>query len=175
MALSGASGASLGTPSSATVTIVDDDVASPGTLQFSSSTYSINENGASVTITITRTGGSSGAVGVSYSTSNGTATAGSDYTSTSGTLNWADGDTADKTFTVNIADDGAVEGNETFDTALSSPTGGASLGTPSTATATIVDNDGAPPAVPAGNAMLFGILFIGISVYGLMKGRKKKV
>lgn len=173
--LSGASGASLGAPSSATVTIVDDDVASPGTLQFSSSTYSVNENGASVTITVTRTGGSSGAVGVSYSTSNGTATAGSDYTSTSGSLSWADGDTTDKAFTVNVTDDGTVEGNETFDTALSSPTGGASLGTPNTAIVTIIDNDGAPPAVPAGNAMLFVTLVIGISLYGLIKGRKKEV
>ena len=53
---------------------------SPGTLQFNSSTYSVNENGASVTITATRTGGSSGAASVNYATSNGTATAGSDYT-----------------------------------------------------------------------------------------------
>jgi ribosomal protein L35AE/L33A len=173
--LSGASGASLGTPNSATVTIMDDDATSAGTLQYSSSTYSVNENGTFVTITVTRVGGSSGAVGVSYSTSDGTATAGSDYTSASGSLSWADGDTADKTFTVNITDDGTVEGNETFNTALSSPTGGASLGTPNTSTVTIVDNDGAPPAVPAGNAMLLGILFISVSFYGLMKSRGKKV
>lgn len=173
--LSGVSGASLGTPSSATVTIVDDDAASAGTLQYSSSTYSVNENGTSVTITVTRTGGSSGAVGVSYSTTNGTATAGSDYTSASGSLSWADGDIADKTFAVNITDDGTVEGNEAFSTSLATPTGGASLGTPNTATVTIVDNDGAPPAVPAGNAILLGILFIGISLYGLMKSRKKGV
>ena len=49
-----------------------------GTLQFSSATYSVNENGGSILITVTRTGGSSGAVGVSYATSNGSATAGSD-------------------------------------------------------------------------------------------------
>ena len=81
---------------------VTDDSAPAGTLQFSSATYSVNENGGSVTITVTRTGGSNGAVGVSYATSNGTAAAGSDYTSTSGTLSWANGDTSNKTFSVPI-------------------------------------------------------------------------
>src|SRR5262249_8182684 len=50
----------------------------PGALQFSSATYAVNENGGAATVTVTRTGGSSGAVSVSYATSNGTATAGSD-------------------------------------------------------------------------------------------------
>ena len=99
-----------------------------GTLQFSAATYSVNENGGSVTITVTRTGGSNGAVGVSYATSNGTATAGSDYTATSGTLSWANGDTANKTFSVPIIDDSVYEGNETVNLTLSSPTGGATLG-----------------------------------------------
>src|SRR5205085_517991 len=52
----------------------------PGTLQFSNTAYSINENGGTATITVTRTGGSGGSVTVNYATSNGTATAGSDYT-----------------------------------------------------------------------------------------------
>ena len=50
------------------------------TLQLSSATYSVTENGGSVTITVTRTGGSAGAVGVTLATSPGTATAGGDYT-----------------------------------------------------------------------------------------------
>jgi len=112
-----------------------------GTIQLSAATYSVNENGVSVTITATRTNGSSGAVGVSYATSNGTATAGSDYTATSGTLSWANGDTSNKTFSVPILDDSAYEGNETVNLTLSSPTGGATLGSPSTAVLTIIDND----------------------------------
>jgi len=132
-------GATLGTPSSATVTIVDDE--SPGSISLSASAYSVNENGGTVTITATRTGGSSGAVGVSYKTSNGTAMADSDYVTSIGTLSWADGDTANKTFTVTILDDTAVEGNETFTVTLSNPTGGATLQSPSSATVTILDND----------------------------------
>ncbi len=112
-----------------------------GSLQFGSATYSVNENGGSVSISVTRTGGSYGAVGVSYATTNGTATAGSDYSSKSGSLTWADGDTSDKSFSVSITNDSAVEGNETFTVGLSSPSGGATLGSPSTATVTIVDDE----------------------------------
>ncbi len=62
------------------LTITDNDVAPPGTLQLSAATYSVAENGGSATITVTRTGGSAGAVGVTLATSNGTATAPADYT-----------------------------------------------------------------------------------------------
>ena len=112
-----------------------------GTLQFSSATYSVNENGGNAVITVTRNGGSAGAVGVTFSTSNGTANAGSDYTSTTQTVSFADGDTANKTVSVPILDDAVFEGNETVNLALSSPTGGATLGSPSTAVLTITDND----------------------------------
>ena len=120
-------------------TIVDGDA--PGTLQFGAATYSVNENGGSATITVTRIKGSSGAVAVSYATGKGTATAGSDYTATSGTLYWSDGETASKTFTIPIINDTVYEGNETVNLTLGNPTGGATLGSPSTAVLTIVDDD----------------------------------
>ncbi|HEY0706259.1 MAG TPA: carbohydrate-binding protein, partial [Polyangia bacterium] len=60
--------------------------AAPGQLGFGAATYSIGEGGGTLTVTVTRTNGSSGTVGVNYATSNGTATAGSDYTSRTGTL-----------------------------------------------------------------------------------------
>ena len=132
-------GAAIGTNDDAVLTIQDDDI--PGTLQFSAATYSVNEDAGTATITVTRTGGSDGAVSVAYATSNGTATAGSDYTTASGTLNWADGDSAGKTFTVTITDDGTVESNETVNLTLSSPTGGATLGTNDTAVLTIQDDE----------------------------------
>src|SRR5207248_2811742 len=77
--------------------------------------------------------------------SNGTATAGSDYTAASGTLSWAAGDTVAKTFTISITNDAVYESSETVKLTLSSPTGGASLGSPAAATLTIV-NDDPPPA-----------------------------
>jgi hypothetical protein len=113
-----------------------------GVLVMSSPSYTVSEATATVTITVNRTGQSTGAISVQYATRNGTATAGSDYTATSGTLNWASGDAAAKTFTVAILNDTATEGDETFSVALSAPTGGAGLGTPSAAGVTITDNDG---------------------------------
>ena len=133
-------GATLGSPATAVLTIADNEVAQPGQFQFSSATYSVNENGGQVTITVNRVNGSDGAVSVNYATANGFATAGSDYTAASGTLNFANGETT-KTFTVSIANDAVLEGNETFTAALASPTGGATLGTPTTATITIVDDE----------------------------------
>jgi len=110
----------------------------PGTLQFSSTNYSVNENGGTVTITVTRVGGSSGAISANYTSSDGTATVGSDYTQTTGTLNWDDGDNSAKTFTVPIIDDGNSEGPETFTLSLSDPVSGENL---DNATVTIEDND----------------------------------
>jgi hypothetical protein len=91
-ATAGASGSTTATLGTAAVKAMMTIALTPapttsGTLQFSNTTYSQSENGTSATITVTRTGGSSGAASVQYATSNGTATAGSDYTATSGTLN----------------------------------------------------------------------------------------
>jgi len=119
---------------------VDNDtpVLQPGELQFSAATYEVSEVGPTATIMVSRINGSTGAVGVTYATSNDTATAGSDYTTATGTLAFADGEVT-KTFTVPITKDSAAESNETVILTLSSPTGGATLGTPSQATLTITD------------------------------------
>ena len=64
----------------------------------------------------------SGAVTVDYATADGTATAGEDYSSTSGTLTFAAGETA-KTVSVPVLDDVIDEGEETFTLRLSNATG----------------------------------------------------
>jgi len=110
------------------------------TIQFSSATFSVNENAGTATITVTRGGSSSGAVSANYSVANGTATAGQDYVATSGTISFAAGETS-KTFNVSIVDDSALEGNETINLSLSNPAGGATLGSPNTAVLTIIDNE----------------------------------
>jgi CSLREA domain-containing protein len=118
-----------------------------GSLQFSASDYPDAEDNAGThtkTITVTRTGGTSGAISVHYATSAGSATTGSDYVETSGDLNWANADATDKTFDVTINGDTTFEPDETVNLTLSSPTGGATLGTPSTATLTITNDDTAP-------------------------------
>ena len=110
-------GATLGVPSMATLIITDDDppgspppAPAAGALRFSQPSYSQTETGGMATITVERVGGSNGAVSTSYSSSNGTATNGLDYTSVNGTLNWANGVTANQPFDVPILDDALPEG-----------------------------------------------------------------
>jgi hypothetical protein len=120
----------------------------PGTLQFSVASSDIGEAGGPVQIDVSRVGGSSGPVSVQYATANGSATSGADYTATSGTLSWSDGETTPKRILVDIANDTVVEPTETFTVTLTAPTGGATLGAPATTTVNIVDNDVAPPPAP---------------------------
>ncbi|HEX8070054.1 MAG TPA: Calx-beta domain-containing protein [Pyrinomonadaceae bacterium] len=115
----------------------------PSTLQFSLSSYSVNEFSNSATVTVTRMGSVAGAATVDYATSDGTATAGSDYTATAGTLTFAAGELS-KTFTVPLIDDSVFEGNETINLTLSNPTGGTTLAAPQTAVLTIQDNEFTP-------------------------------
>jgi hypothetical protein len=125
------SGATLGTPSSTVVTIqgagAQPPPASHGTISMLFGAYSAVQSAGSMTITVIRTDGSEGAVGVRYSTTDGTAKAGTDYTATSGTLNWAGGDAASKTFKVPLSNKAAFSGSRTFSIALSAVTGGATL------------------------------------------------
>lgn len=117
-----------------------------GKLHFSTAKYiadeSINESNAQMKVMVTRRNGVKGAVAIQYATRDGTATAGSDYIATEGTLNFADGETT-KTFTIAIVnnDAGTDEGDETINLILSNPGGGASLGTPNQATLWIRDLD----------------------------------
>lgn len=121
------------------VSATNGSTQSAGTLSFSASTYSVNESTTNgLTITVARTGGTVNAVTAQYATSSGTATSGTDFTSTSGTVSFSNGSSTSQTFSIPIISDGVTEVPETFTVTLSSPTGGATLGT-STATVTIKD------------------------------------
>ena len=96
--------------------------------------------------TVTLSSASTTPLTVAYATSNGTATAGADYTNTSGTLTFAPGVTS-QTVNVNIIGDATSEANETFTVTLSNPTG-ATI-SKATATGTITNDDaGNPPNTP---------------------------
>ena len=126
-------GAALGAQSVASLTIQETNA---GTLAFSSASYSIAEAATSATITVTRTGGADNQATVQYATTDGSASAGTDYTGTSGTLTFGAGVTSN-TFIVPILDDGAGDNtDQTVNLSLSTP-GGASLGTQSSGTLTI--------------------------------------
>jgi WD40 repeat protein len=126
-------GPGLGTPSTAVLHIRDRDVA--GTLQFSVASYTVTESGGQATIKVIRSGGAAGGVAVHYATSNGTAVAPRDYTSTVGTLTF-DARVIYRTFIVPIANTGP-KGDLTVNLTLSSPTGGATLGNRARAVLTI--------------------------------------
>jgi hypothetical protein len=133
--LSNASGATLLTTSNATVRILEDD----STLAFTTNAVSVAESLTSVTLTVLRTGGTNYAATVDFFTTNTTATAGADYTSTNATLTFDPG-TRQKTITVPLLNDSSVEGNETFKVALESVSG-AALGSITNSTITVLDND----------------------------------
>ena len=119
--------------------ITEDDPPPPaGSLQFSAAAFSVAEGGANVTVSVTRSGGGAGAVTVDYASSNGSARAGTDYAAMAGTLSFADG-VVSQSFSASILDDSLFEGDETFNLNLSNVTGGASLGTPATASVTITE------------------------------------
>jgi len=129
---------SLGT-SSHTVTIVDNDTTE---ISFSADNSSVAEGSTTHSITATRSK-TNGTASVNYATSNGTATAGSDYTGVvTDTLNFADGEST-ATINITILGDSVNENDETFVVTLSSPStqyGSSALGT-STHTVTITNND----------------------------------
>jgi hypothetical protein len=135
-------GATLDTGHKTTsVTITDDEKG----IKFASTALTLSESAGNATLTVTRFGNSSGEAKVNYSTANGTATAGQDYTASSGTLTWANGELGDKTLSVPITNDTLVEASETFTVTLSGATlngaaTGITLSSP-TATVTITDND----------------------------------
>ncbi|MEG4529481.1 Calx-beta domain-containing protein [Microcoleus sp. D2_18a_D3] len=135
--------ASLGTQKTATLDIVDDDTS----LQFSAQEFSVNEDGTpNVAVTVTRIGSATGAVSATVELTDETATTSGDYFNVPLAVNFASGDTADKTITIPIINDTLVEEPETLQLRLILPTANASIGTPSTATLTIVDDD--VPATP---------------------------
>lgn len=128
------------------VTIRDIAIAPSGVLQFSNVVFNVAENGTNAAITLQRLNGSEGAVSVTLTASNGTATAGTDFTATTTTVSWADGDTAPKTVQIPITEDAVFEGPETVQLRLTAPQGGASLGLQQVANLIIADNDAAPIA-----------------------------
>jgi alpha-tubulin suppressor-like RCC1 family protein len=117
--------------------IKDND---PGQVRFSSPAYVVGEKEKKAVITVLRASSSSGEIGVDYETVNGTASAGADYESASGTLTFHEGEVS-KTFSVPILDDSLAEAEEAVKLVLGNPTGGAVLGSPSTAILTIEDDD----------------------------------
>ena len=120
----------IGGPTNATVadstgvgTITDDDTAP--TLSVTDNSGPEQNSPLPFTVQLSRSYPQTVTVG--YSTANGSAVAGQDYTSASGTLTFAAG-TTQQTVNVSILDDQVSEGSETFFVNLATPSGGAVIG-----------------------------------------------
>ncbi|HYP02565.1 MAG TPA: Calx-beta domain-containing protein [Pyrinomonadaceae bacterium] len=152
-------GGAGGSSASAVLTILDDDTS---TLQFSAPGYQVNEGDGRVSITVTRSGDTSGAASADYRTTDtdtftvgcadatnnqGGAYARCDFATTVGRLDFAAGE-SQKTLIVPVVNDGHNEITETFQVMLSNLSG-VQQGAATTATVSIQDNDqaGAPNPV----------------------------
>jgi len=119
--------------------------ADPGIIELTAETLEVSEGAGQVILRGRRVGGTDGAVSVTFATADGTAQFDRDYVMTTGSLTWGDGRTGERTITVPLVDDLGVEPDRSFTVSLSAPTGGAELGSPTTATITILDDDVLPP------------------------------
>jgi hypothetical protein len=144
LSLSNPQDATLGVPSTAVLTIIDDTPPPQPSVAFSSGSYSVNESAGTATISVTLSASSTDPVSVYYTTSDGTATAPDDYQGASGLLSFPAGQIS-QSFTVAVTDNGVPGPNKTVNLTLSYPQN-ATMGSPSTAVLTIVnDNVNANP------------------------------
>jgi Calx-beta domain/Domain of unknown function (DUF4214) len=173
--------ATLVNPSSALITIVDDDGGAPGPspvptpspgpspsptpsptpdiehcqISLSAPSYSVNENAGRLLVTVNRNCDRDRESKVDFFTRNGTASDRSDFTFASGRVFFGNGETS-KTISLLITDDVAVEPNEILTLVLTDPGGSASLRAPSSAVITIVENDiGSPTSNPVEEPQFF--------------------
>jgi hypothetical protein len=168
--LSNPQGATTGSPSGAQIYLAVRPP--PPTVQFAAATYTVNENGGSVSIEVTLSAVPATTATVNFATADGPspngAVDGTNYTAISGTLTFDPNDPVianrtSQTFTVAIIDDGLPGPNRTVTLTLSAPNSGATMGSQSTAVLTIIDNDPPPPVLvltvtPATNPICAGAL-----------------
>lgn len=118
----------------------DDAGSGPTLVGMQANTASPLESAGSVTVSVTRSGNSSGTTTVDFATGGGTATPGVDYTTTSGTLTLTNGQTQ-ATISVPILNNLQVQSSRTFDITLSNLSVDAAYGIYTNTTVTILDDD----------------------------------
>jgi uncharacterized delta-60 repeat protein len=114
-----------------------------GTLQFESAAYVVDEVASRglATVWVTRGGGSKGEVSALFSTQDGTAQAGVDYTAVTSVVRFDDGDQGRRFMTIPVVNNKVVDGTRTVTLFLSDARGCAALGAPARATLSIIDDD----------------------------------
>ncbi len=133
-------GATLGTTTTTSFTLIDETV-NGVSIQFNQTDFQTQEDSTPlVPVTVTRTGSLNRPVTVTIALEEESATAPEDFDNTPISLTFAPGETT-QTVSIPILNDNSIEPDETLALTLVNPTGGATLGTPNSATFTIIDND----------------------------------
>jgi uncharacterized delta-60 repeat protein len=141
--------------------LLPDNSPSPGILTVATPSFEVGESAGAATVAIARVAGHEGAVSVNYTTAYrppfnrdpyriDSAAAGSDYTATSGRLDWASGDVSERTVAVSILNDDIFEYRERFGVDFSEAGGGVQFIAPRSYI-NIADDDTAttpPPPTP---------------------------
>ena len=129
--------------------IYGGSISGSGAFTFTTANYSVNENGVSAGITVRRTGGTSGTnsdgsgnVSVTFTTSDGTATNGVNYSAVLTDIVFPPGEVL-KTVVVPVIDDLLITDDLTVNLELSNPTAPTVLGVQPTAVLTIHNSDSA--------------------------------
>jgi len=130
-----------------------------GTFQFSNSSFNVDEFSHFVTVTVTRTGNTSGPATIDLATSDDSAIQKADYTIALRRVDFGSGETS-KNVKILIVDDNFFDPSENFKVVLSNATGGFLPGSPSSASVTVVDNEVIgvtvlPPPNPVGDPLFF--------------------
>lgn len=126
----------VSTPSTASVLINDNE----SNIEFASSTYTVREGVAVVTLNVVRSGDLTEVASANFSTTDVSAAAGEDYDGTGGSVTFGVGETA-KEISITIHDDQLVESSETFTVELAAATSNVVIGTESSSSISITDND----------------------------------
>ena len=128
-------------------------------IQFRSADLSVAETGGTVTLGVNLTGPTNSTLTAQYATTDGTAVAPANYSAASGTITWTPNNTNTQIITIPIHYTNAHLGNLTFTVNLTNATGGAVLGSPTTATMTILEIDPGPPNYPpVAEAQTFNVI-----------------
>ena len=125
----------IGPSSSFILSVLDYEEGIPS---FNSSSYSVGEASSTVQLSVYRYSGSQGPLSVNYTTVNGTALSGTNYTKTTGTLSWADGNTSVQYINVPITYDGVQTSNLNFTVNLSGLSTGSFSNYPNSVTSSTV-------------------------------------
>jgi hypothetical protein len=134
---------SFGANSNMTVIIKDTPLP---TVQFQEDSYSVNEDAGTLTFYLTINRPVSDEVVVNYTTSDGTALADANYTTTIGMITFAAGSNTPMPITVPILYDGEYAGDTFFFVNLTGISPGIGIGSPDVVRITIVDPDAPAPS-----------------------------